>query len=183
MNIPDRVCERCGTEYTPTGTKQKYCPPCVKGERAKRSLETAQRRAKRKAETGSPDLELARIACAVCGEPFIPKTHNGIHCSDGCREIAAANRGNKASLAVKNKRGALVEEMGGACSRCGYDEFSSAIALHHVNPDERDGPPVTREEADKCALLCFNCHNALHAGEWRGEFEKSDFGWVFCNWG
>jgi hypothetical protein len=75
----------------------------------------------------------------------------------------------------------LVAEMGGCCARCGYDEFPEGLVFHHV--EERGigkaASPRSRKEIDRCVLLCANCHNALHAGKWHGEFEKAEgLGWV-----
>jgi hypothetical protein len=61
----------------------------------------------------------------------------------------------------------LVEERGGKCERCGYDRSLAALQWHHRDPSEKD-PAVhggnslsmerMRREADKCDLLCANCH-------------------------
>jgi 5-methylcytosine-specific restriction endonuclease McrA len=82
----------------------------------------------------------------------------------------------------------LVNMLGGKCVRCGYSEFLSALDFHHVNSDEKDigisevvsmvKPEQVQEELDKCALLCRNCHGALHGGEWFAEFiRRRDVGW------
>jgi transposase-like protein len=68
----------------------------------------------------------------------------------------------------------LVEEAGGACVLCGYSRFAPALQFHHVDPAEksfalsREG--VTRSlararaEAQKCVLLCANCHAEVEGG-------------------
>jgi hypothetical protein len=68
----------------------------------------------------------------------------------------------------------LVEEAGGACVVCGYSRFDAALQFHHVDPTEksfalsREG--VTRSlararaEAQKCVLLCANCHAEVEGG-------------------
>jgi transposase-like protein len=68
----------------------------------------------------------------------------------------------------------LVEEAGGACVLCGYSRFGGALQFHHVDPAEksfalsREG--VTRSlararaEAEKCVLLCANCHAEVEGG-------------------
>lgn len=67
----------------------------------------------------------------------------------------------------------LVERAGGCCQLCGYDRHPAALHFHHVDPGtkrfilSRNG--VTRSyseakaEADKCVLLCGNCHAELEA--------------------
>lgn len=82
---------------------------------------------------------------------------------------------------------------GGKCQRCGYDEYYSALAFHHVYPGEKEHNPATViinsttktgynrcwKELDKCCLLCSNCHNGYESGEWRAEFIKRDgLGWT-----
>lgn len=76
---------------------------------------------------------------------------------------------------------------GGSCNRCGYKEFSSALEFHHIDESKKEhnisslisrvGSSKTfstakrmlvllRIEIDKCVLLCSNCHQGLHNGEW-----------------
>ncbi len=65
----------------------------------------------------------------------------------------------------------LIAYKGGKCERCGYDKSSRALEFHHLNPSEKDfgiSKVLTRsiqslkEEADKCVLLCSNCHAEVH---------------------
>jgi len=83
----------------------------------------------------------------------------------------------------------LVEMAGGACQRCGYSEFTSGLAFHHVDPRLKDTAPTkaimsgnaqrTYAELDKCVLLCMNCHQSFHSGRWTGEFVKREgLGWT-----
>ena len=71
---------------------------------------------------------------------------------------------------VKRLHDRLKAEAGGKCTRCGY----SGIALdwHHRNPEEKSfgisGKGFSfeklKEEANKCDLVCKNCHAEIHAG-------------------
>jgi transposase-like protein len=70
-------------------------------------------------------------------------------------------------------RDLLVEEAGGRCAICGFDEHPAALQFHHLDPGEksftlRDGDTRAldrmREEAAKCVLLCANCHAQVEAG-------------------
>jgi hypothetical protein len=66
----------------------------------------------------------------------------------------------------------LVEYKGGKCEICGYDKCVAAMDFHHKNPEEKDfglsqnghtkGWESLKNEADKCLLLCANCHRELH---------------------
>ena len=73
----------------------------------------------------------------------------------------------------------LVEYKGGKCEICGYNKCIDALELHHLNPNEKEfgiaGETRSLEklkiEADKCILLCANCHRELHSKE-REEIRK-----------
>ena len=68
----------------------------------------------------------------------------------------------------------LVEEAGGRCRICGFDEHQSALQFHHRDPSQKlfhlSHNGVTRRisrmrtEAGKCVLLCANCHALVEAG-------------------
>lgn len=68
----------------------------------------------------------------------------------------------------------LVEESGGRCELCGYDECIAALQFHHRDPATKRfaigsrrlarSMEALREEAAKCTLLCANCHVAVEAG-------------------
>lgn len=86
---------------------------------------------------------------------------------------------NEKRKAYRLKKIALIAVLGGKCSLCGipYNGTNAPIfEFHHPNPDSKlDG--VTRimnkgtmeavlNEAHKCILVCANCHNQHHGGEW-----------------
>lgn len=66
----------------------------------------------------------------------------------------------------------IVEYLGGKCSRCGYDKCRAALNAHHKDPSTKSfglsAKGITRSwetvkaEADKCILLCANCHMEEH---------------------
>lgn len=67
----------------------------------------------------------------------------------------------------KNKQ-ILVEELGGQCAKCAYSQFLGALQFHHLDPQQKSftlgdknmasSLSVLRAEAEKCILLCANCH-------------------------
>jgi len=92
---------------------------------------------------------------------------NGRHRCARCNVEAVVRRRRKV-------KAVLVEEAGGACVRCGFDEHPSALQFHHVDPSQKAFPisrkGVTRSlrearaEAKKCVLLCASCHAMVEAG-------------------
>lgn len=67
----------------------------------------------------------------------------------------------------------LVALRGGKCEICGYDKNYGAFDFHHLNPTEKEFQLDSRhlsntniedlmKEADKCILLCANCHREAH---------------------
>jgi hypothetical protein len=69
---------------------------------------------------------------------------------------------------------AELAEAGGRCVVCGYARYSGALQSHHVDPSTKRfeiasrgltrSLDVMREEAERCALLCGNCHAEVEAG-------------------
>jgi len=89
-----------------------------------------------------------------------------------------ADRANYLKNAVAKRRRKLramvVAYKGGKCVICGYDKYIGAFALHHLNGSQKEfglsARGLTRSwekvkhEADKCVLVCANCHQELHGG-------------------
>jgi 5-methylcytosine-specific restriction endonuclease McrA len=84
-----------------------------------------------------------------------------------CRSEAVARRRRK----VKET---LVEEAGGKCVICGYDKSVFALEFHHRDPSQKSfglahrgitrSIAEVRREAEKCVLLCANCHAEVERG-------------------
>lgn len=64
-----------------------------------------------------------------------------------------------------------VKYKGGCCVRCGYNKCIDALDFHHLKDKKfnisKDGHTrsweKTKEELDKCILLCANCHREEHS--------------------
>lgn len=64
----------------------------------------------------------------------------------------------------------LVDYKGGKCEKCGYDKCIDALEFHHRDQSEKDftigGKSWSfdrlKNEADKCILVCANCHREIH---------------------
>jgi 5-methylcytosine-specific restriction endonuclease McrA len=84
-------------------------------------------------------------------------------------------------LRNKEKKEELVKYKGGKCYFCGYSKHLGALEFHHINPGEKEfavnlsnlGKSWERcfAEANKCVLICANCHRELHAGLIKYEVE------------
>src|SRR5258708_16915398 len=69
---------------------------------------------------------------------------------------------------MKSQRGAA---HGGRCEDCGYDRTIWALEFHHRDAETKEftlggflgSIQRARREADKCALICANCHRVRHA--------------------
>ncbi len=68
----------------------------------------------------------------------------------------------------------LVSEAGGCCRLCGYQRYHGALQFHHLDPAAKSfglgvrglTPSLAklRSEAQKCVLLCSNCHAEVEGG-------------------
>jgi hypothetical protein len=65
----------------------------------------------------------------------------------------------------------LIEYKGGKCEKCGYNKpFPSCYDFHHLDPTQKEFNisgrtkklETLKREADKCMLLCRNCHSEIH---------------------
>jgi deoxycytidylate deaminase len=67
----------------------------------------------------------------------------------------------------------VVQYKGGKCILCGYNKCIQAFDLHHKEDSKKEFGLSTRgltrswektkKEADKCILVCANCHREIHA--------------------
>lgn len=80
------------------------------------------------------------------------------------------NRSNQVVYWRQRAKIKLVEYKGGECERCGYKKCIDALDFHHRDPNEKDftigGKSWSfdrlKNEADKCILVCANCHREIH---------------------
>ncbi len=89
-----------------------------------------------------------------------------------------ADRRDYMIMAVAKRRKKIkamaVSYKGGKCMICGYDRCVDALDFHHTNPKDKEfGLGIggltrawkrVQKEADKCILVCSNCHREIHAG-------------------
>lgn len=97
---------------------------------------------------------------------FVLEGRGYYRCTD-CRKDAVSRWRRRAKQR-------LIEAAGGECAICGYHRYQGALHFHHVDPDEKDFGLAMRgltrpfdalmREAEKCVLLCGNCHAEVEAG-------------------
>jgi len=67
-----------------------------------------------------------------------------------------------------------IDYLGSKCLFCGYNRCSAALDFHHLDEKEKKfglsqkgitrSWKKTKEELEKCILVCANCHREIHAG-------------------
>jgi transposase len=115
-------------------------------------------------ETGRRHLERT---CPTHGLTEFVLDGRGYYRCTRCRVERVATRRQRV-------KATLVAEAGGRCHLCGHDECPQALHFHHRDPATKSfGMSVggltrslaaLRAEAEKCVLLCANCHAAVEAG-------------------
>ena len=117
---------------------------------------------------------MASKVCTKCAEEkpldqfSCNKNHPGGH-EYQCKECAAKEQVERRT----KKKLELLKYKGNKCSDCGFDDVQrlEVFEFHHRDPREKDfalGRDLNRsmrylkKEADKCVLLCANCHRTAH---------------------
>lgn len=126
-------------------------------------LATAGRRRERPA--GDPPR--AMLTCRRHGLTTFVLEGRGYYRCGRCRSAAVSRRRRR----VKE---ILVAEAGGKCALCGYDRCQEALHFHHLDPSSKEfhlghqgqsrSLARSRAEAEKCVLVCGNCHAEVEAG-------------------
>ena len=129
---------------------------------AGRAKTAAGRRARRDA-----GVLIAEMMCPRHGETEFILEGRGYYRCKRCRADRVVRRRQKV-------KAILVKEAGGRCVICGYDRNVGALQFHHRDPSLKrialSGQGITysidtlRLEAQKCVLLCANCHVEVEAG-------------------
>ena len=72
----------------------------------------------------------------------------------------------------RNIKARLVKHFGGKCKCCNQEFHQCVMEFHHLDPNEKEAQVNTLgsydkclKEAEKCILVCSNCHRLIHAGE------------------
>lgn len=148
------ICQECGKEMEAQKSNKKYC--------SRKCSNKACHRRKVNNDTNKMEKH-----CIICGAEF------------KIRNIAANGRqycydclpeGKTATRTVYNEL--IKKKYGGKCIICGYNKCMHALEFHHLDPDQKEGIVSNSNgtveksliEAEKCILVCSNCHREIHAG-------------------
>jgi 5-methylcytosine-specific restriction endonuclease McrA len=92
---------------------------------------------------------------------------NGKFCCYRCKNRYYVNKRRK------DLKKELVKYKGGQCEKCGYDKCVDALDFHHLDPTVKEfglsqrgltrSLEKLKQEADKCILVCANCHREIHS--------------------
>lgn len=109
--------------------------------------------------------------CTICKrslplDDFDPHPFTKDRHGSQCRRCGGEQRTRRNQQRKKE----LIKLLGGACSCCGYDKCPAALDFHHTNGDKEEKVTTLMrksfaraiEEAQKCTLLCANCHREEH---------------------
>jgi predicted nucleic acid-binding Zn ribbon protein len=108
--------------------------------------------------------------CKTCSKTLEGKQTK--FCSNRCKNNSINHRHK--SYQAQQERGLerkikLINLKGGACEMCGYNDNYAALSFHHKDPSTKlfgidlrqcsnRSWEVLEAEANKCQLLCANCH-------------------------
>lgn len=146
-------CIVCGKEINAIKSTKKYCS---------RFCQDKALNERRKNNT----LNLPKY-CIICGTEFEIKNkaaNKRQYCYNCLPEGQIATRSYYINL--------IKQKYGGKCKLCGYNKCVTALEFHHLDINEKEGivsnsyGTVEKSliEAEKCILVCSNCHREIHAG-------------------
>jgi hypothetical protein len=123
--------------------------------------------------------------CVECGALLSGQKMK--YCSNNCKQKhhyhrvkEQTNTYHSQTVRALKRKLQLIEMMGGACEKCGYNTNISALHFHHQDSYQKSFKLGMRtlsnrswesiqEEAKKCVLLCANCHAEEHNPELTSE--------------
>lgn len=121
------------------------------------------------------------VTCVSCGKALCGQRKK--YCSNACKQRCHYHRVKKQpntyysqTMRALRRKLSFVLEMGGCCTKCGYDANLAALQFHHLDASQKEiqldarrlsntRVSVLRAELSKCVLLCANCHIEVHHPE------------------
>jgi len=155
-----KLCEKCGDEFETAYDSKVYCSiQCKRSAKSKR----------KDARNVHSKMNLRK--CKFCGDYYTPYTRGNDFCNSKCKS-------NYKAMEFKK----TVKNLGlNFCWKCGYDEESCAIDMHHIDPKTKTlrlqgaSQGLTNgqrkeviAELKTCASLCAVCHRVYHFTDLEG---------------
>ena len=112
--------------------------------------------------------------CEICEKQFDTNSKSRLYCYDCSGESTRENnetRKHQKTILRRSMKKQAIKLLGGKCCICGYDRCIDALEFHHKDPNQKDfkigsGNTMSwkeyRKEAEKCILVCSNCHKEIH---------------------
>lgn len=112
--------------------------------------------------------------CEVCEREFETLSQGGRrkYCFICQPNMSREDKNHSSSGLKRAMKKEAIRRKGGKCEICGYDKCSEALDFHHLNPENKEFDLSIHcnkswtdfwNEAQKCQMLCANCHRELHA--------------------
>ena len=119
--------------------------------------------------------------CVVC--EVLLNGQKQKYCSNKCKQKDhyyrikhQTNTYHSQTIRALKRKLDLIESKGGCCSDCGYNKNVSALHFHHRDATQKQFKlglrilsnrswQAIKKEAEKCELLCANCHAEKHNPE------------------
>jgi len=158
LSTQTRTCPDCGEEHHGPGYTLQYCPKCFKA-----------RESQRKAIWRNNNREKDRSRINRYEQKHRRKVLKRK------RKYAHKIGTPRNKLRRREAKRRLITEHGGRCIICGYNKNMASLTFHHPDPDVKElsistlinryGLERARIEAEKCDLVCNNCHYEIHHPE------------------
>ena len=114
------------------------------------------------------------MKCIICNKTLggLQKRFCSLKCKNKHGSLKYISYDRQVGRGIKRKL-KLVHLKGGKCEICGYKKNLTALTFHHIEPKNKsfglDSGKIANKkwkdilaEADKCQLLCANCHMEVH---------------------
>jgi hypothetical protein len=120
------------------------------------------------------------LECSPFGDHNTSKVPLGLRSTEEAAKARRDRRREQFRRSLRKRRrkrkADLVAACGGRCVDCGYSSCPEALQFHHRDPSTKDfilghfNGSLARliAEAEKCDLVCANCHRLRHARETAG---------------
>ena len=129
--------------------------------------------------------------CVVCGEAL--SGQKKMYCGNTCKQKhhyhrvkQQTNTYHSQTVRAVSRKLELIDLLGGKCKKCGYSKNIAALQFHHLDPNAKNFKLGHRmlsnrswdailEEAQKCILLCANCHAEEHNPDYNSSKVRATF--------